>query len=80
MEFQFNRAKHYYEKAIQTLPVEDQHNMIVPEMMRMIYYKTLTKIKSEDFNIFENRISLSKGKKLSTAFIVFLKSLIPNEK
>jgi phytoene synthase len=59
MEFQAGRAHHYYDIAEACLPGNELRNMLVSEIMKNIYYKLLTKIEDQQYNVLDNAIRLS---------------------
>jgi phytoene synthase len=48
-----DRAKGYYQKATETLPVGDRRSMATAELMGSVYWKLLRKIEQRQFNVFE---------------------------
>ncbi|MFA5010999.1 MAG: phytoene/squalene synthase family protein [Ignavibacteria bacterium] len=73
MEFQHNRANECYLKADTFLKRADKSNMIAAIIMKNIYYKLHKKIKSVNYNIFDNDIRISKINKFVSAFMIFIK-------
>jgi phytoene synthase len=65
MEFQYQRAVHYYKVAESFLPHEDRHRMLAAEMMAQVYHEILEKIRRHRFRVFEKRIGLSKFRKFA---------------
>jgi len=72
MEFQAARAFDFYEKAAAELPCEDRRSMIAAEIMRRIYRKLLTRMKRDQFRVFDRRYALSAWQKASAV----LRSLV----
>jgi 15-cis-phytoene synthase len=72
MQFQYNRILDYYKKADQLLKREDKRNFIAARIMRNIYFEILIKIKKNNFDIFKNKIRLSKFKKLLVLFTTII--------
>jgi phytoene synthase len=60
MEFQYRRARDYYQAAQKALPPEDRKNMVASEIMGAIYSRILEKLKREKFPVFTKRCRLSK--------------------
>ena len=60
MDFQYKRARDYYEAAQKALPPEDRKNMVASEIMAAIYSRILEKLKRERYPVFEKRARLSK--------------------
>ena len=59
------RARHYYQKARQTLPAEDRRAMVAAEMMGSVYWRLLLKLERQNFHVFQpTPVRLSKPRKL----------------
>ena len=63
MEFQYQRARSYYDEAAKLLPRVDRKNMIASEMMGQIYSEILEKLHRTGFKVFARREKLSKLRK-----------------
>jgi 15-cis-phytoene synthase len=64
-----SRAREFYEKARQTLPVEDRRSMATAELMGSVYWGLLKRLEQRRFNIFTDGLTrLSKAQK---AFLIF---------
>ncbi|CAN5719384.1 presqualene diphosphate synthase HpnD [soil metagenome] len=63
MEFQYERAHAFYEKAERLLPSEDRQHMLAAEMMAQVYSEILEKIRKRRFQVFGKRIGLTKVRK-----------------
>jgi 15-cis-phytoene synthase len=72
MEFQYKRIIEIYKKSDQLLSKEDRKNFVAARIMRNIYFQILLKIKKNNYNIFKEKIRLSKFEKI---FIV-IKTLL----
>jgi len=59
MEFQYRRARDYYQAAQKALPPEDRKNMVASEIMAAIYSRILEKLKREQFPVFTKRCRLN---------------------
>jgi 15-cis-phytoene synthase len=64
MEFQAGRAHAYFQKAIESLPSEDRRSMKAAELMREVYFKLLTRIEKDRFQVFKKKYRLSRPEKL----------------
>jgi 15-cis-phytoene synthase len=64
MEFQANRAKEFFAKAIADLPPEDRPAMVAAEGMRRIYFALLRKIEKDRFRMFWRKYRLNRFEKL----------------
>ncbi|MCE1165078.1 MAG: phytoene/squalene synthase family protein [Bacteroidetes bacterium] len=73
MEFQYDRAMRYYKEAEENLPDEERKNMAPAVIMRCVYYKILQKIRRNGYNIFSEKIRISKLNKFLTALGIFLR-------
>ena len=61
MEFQCARAENWFREAAAALPECDRRSMKSAELMRLIYWGILRKMKRDRFRVFEKRYRLSKG-------------------
>lgn len=60
MDFQYQRARSYYEAAQKCLPPEDRKSMVASEIMADIYSRILEKLRRERYPVFTKRARLSK--------------------
>ncbi|WP_395718053.1 phytoene/squalene synthase family protein [Prosthecobacter sp.] len=60
MDFQYRRARDYYDAAQKALPPEDRKKMVASEIMAAIYSRILEKLKRQKFPVFTKRCRLSK--------------------
>lgn len=72
MQFECDRARHYFDLARQMLPPEDRRSMIAAEIMAAIYWRVLDRIQKRCYNVFGKRVRLSRPLKLWTALRVYL--------
>jgi 15-cis-phytoene synthase len=72
MAFQCERALDYFESARRLLPPEDRRSMIAAEIMAAIYWRLLRLIQRRAYNVFGERVRLSRPAKLWTALSVYL--------
>ncbi|MFA8343756.1 MAG: phytoene/squalene synthase family protein [Rhodothermaceae bacterium] len=73
MNFQAERAQKYFDKADSLLHLEDKKNMFAAQAMRHIYYKLLTKLRNNKFDIFSQNINVDKRDKLFIALGTWFK-------
>jgi phytoene synthase len=73
MEYESARAQEFYTEANSLLPKEDTGLMFPALIMRDIYHKLLKKIESHRYNVFKNEIHVSKSKKMTITFGIYLK-------
>jgi phytoene synthase len=60
------RARHFYQLARKTLPVEDRCAMVAAELMGAVYWQLLQKLEASRFNVFGPQpVRLSKPHKLA---------------
>ena len=60
------RAKEFYHRAQQALPVEDRRSMVAAELMGEVYWELLQKLERERFNVFGPQpVKLAKPRKLA---------------
>jgi phytoene synthase len=72
MQFEYDRACHYFDLARQMLPPEDRRAMIAAEIMGAIYWRLLKRIQQRCYNVFGEPVRLSRPLKLWTALAVYL--------
>lgn len=68
LEFQTERAKQYYQKAIDLLPDCDRYTQRAGLIMAAIYQTTLDEIAEDGFRVMEHRVSLTPLRKLWLAW------------
>jgi phytoene synthase len=76
MKYQHKRARYYFERAAATLPEQDRAAMVAAEIMGAIYQELLEKIQDVRFDVFRNRITLSKLQRLKIAFRIWFKTRV----
>jgi phytoene synthase len=72
MRFECERASHFFDVARNALKDEDKRFFFAARIMWSIYAHTLNRISASDYNVFEQRISISKLLKLLIAFRYWL--------
>jgi phytoene synthase len=72
MQFECDRARHYFDLARQVLPPEDRRSMKPAEIMAAIYWGILTRIQKRCYNVFGKRVRVPRALKLWTALTVYL--------
>jgi phytoene synthase len=59
------RARHFYQKARETLPAADRRAMVAAELMGSVYWRLLRELERRQFNVFGPKPpGLGKGRKL----------------
>lgn len=74
MRFESDRARQYFERARQALPAEDRRSLVAAEIMGAIYWRILERIRQRSYNVFGERIRLSRPLKFWIALSVYLGS------
>jgi 15-cis-phytoene synthase len=74
MKFEHARARSYFEKAAASLPEADRAAMFAAEIMSKIYGELLNSIAGVQFDVFRNRVTISKKRKMQIALGTWLKS------
>lgn len=74
MRYQHKRARYYFERAAATLPEQDRAAMVAAEIMGAIYHELLEKIQDVRYDVFRNRITISKIQRLKIAFRIWFKT------
>jgi phytoene synthase len=60
LAFECRRAHDYYQRAIAARPPEDRRRLLAAEIMRAVYFETLTRIEQRDYDVFSSRAALPK--------------------
>jgi phytoene/squalene synthetase len=55
LEFECRRAREFYAKASAHLPSEDRRRLVAAEIMRAVYFETLTRIERSGYDVFTSR-------------------------
>ena len=76
MEFETRRAEDYYQRAKESLPVEDRRAMFAAKIMERIYYHTLLRIKQARYNVFDRSVSLPRMLQLLIAIKYWIKQRV----
>lgn len=71
MQFECDRARHYFDLARQMLPPEDRRSMVAAEIMAAIYWRLLQHIEQRRYNVFGKRVALSLPLKFWIALSVY---------
>lgn len=73
MTCQADRAEAFYQEAIAHLKPQDAQALKAAEAMRKIYHALLKKMRADNFQVFKQRYSVSKARKLA----VLVRTLLP---
>jgi len=68
MAWHADRAEKFYQEALSYLQPEDKKALKAAEAMRKIYHSLLTKMRADGFQVFNQRYSISKPRKLAILF------------
>ena len=72
MQFECDRARHCFDLARQLLPPEDHRSLVVAEIMAAIYWRLLKRMQKRCYNVFGERLRLSRPLKFWIALSVYL--------
>ncbi|MFB3920396.1 MAG: presqualene diphosphate synthase HpnD [Terriglobia bacterium] len=72
MQFECDRARGFFDAARQALAPEDRRSMIAAEIMGAIYWRVLGRISQRRYNVFGERVRISRPLKFWTALSVYL--------
>lgn len=73
MKYQHKRANYYFERATTLLPTPDRENMCAAEIMKAIYQEILDQIPQAQYDVYRNRITISKMRRLKIALNIWFK-------
>jgi phytoene synthase len=73
MKYECERAKSYYSKADSCLTKDDKGFMFAARIMQHIYFRLLEKIEKKNYNVFAEKVRVSKLKKIYITLGVYLK-------
>lgn len=74
IKYEHSRAKSYFSKAASSLPEQDRASMFAAEIMSTIYKELLDQMPSVQFNVFRNRLTVSKARRLQIALSIWFKT------
>ena len=77
MQFQVERARGYFQSGLRLLPLLSRRARSCPAVMAGIYMRILDRAEAADFNVFNERPSLSKREKLFVMARVWTETLLP---
>jgi len=60
LTFECRRAHEFYRRAIAARPPEDRRRLVAAEIMRAVYFETLTRIEQRDYDVFSSRAMVPK--------------------
>jgi 15-cis-phytoene synthase len=71
MRHQAQRARSYYSAANEHLAAEDKKHFFAARIMEKIYYSILEKIERKNFNVFQDKIRVSRMRQLAIALNIW---------
>ena len=74
MKFEHSRVRSYFIKAAASLPEVDRASMFAAEIMSAIYSEMLDQMPEIQFDVFRNRVSVAKSRRLRIALEIWLRS------
>jgi phytoene synthase len=60
LAFECRRAREFYQRAVEARPPEDRRRLVAAEIMRAVYFETLTRIEQRDYDVFSSRTRVPK--------------------
>ena len=77
MRFQIERAHRYFESGARLFPLLDRRSRACPRTMSSVYRRLLGRIEEADYDVFSQRISLSRTTKAALAARLWIQCRIP---
>ena len=74
MKFEHSRAQSYFVQAAASLPEVDRASMFAAEIMSAIYREMLDQMPEIQYDVFRNRVSVTKSRRLRLALEIWLRS------
>jgi phytoene synthase len=72
--FECQRARDFYQRAVDARPDEDRRRLVAAEIMRAVYFETLQRIERSGYDIFSGRARTPKPRQ---ALIALRQWLLP---
>ena len=72
MAWHADRAEKFYQEALSHFQPEDAKALKAAEAMRKIYHTLLTKMRADGFQVFAQRYSISKPRKIAILIATFI--------
>ena len=73
MKYEVNRARFYFNKATESLNLDDKGKMYAARAMQHIYFRILEKIIDADYDVYNHEVSASKLEKIWISLGVWAK-------
>ena len=77
MEYQAQRARQCFDSGFKLLPFLTPRSRACPAVLGQIYSHILDRIETRDYNVFDERVSLSRREKYFVTAQTWVKSLLP---
>jgi 15-cis-phytoene synthase len=74
MRYEYQRARSYFVKAAESLPEQDRAAMFAAEIMAAIYREILEQLPAAQFDVFRNRLTVPKKRRMKIALGIWLRS------
>ena len=74
MKYEHQRAQSYFMKAAASLPEQDRPSMFAAEIMAAIYREILEAMPAAQFDVFRNRLTVSKKRRMKIALEIWFRS------
>ena len=68
LEFECRRAREFYAEASAQMPPEDRRRLVAAEIMRAVYFETLTRIERRGYDVFASRTRVPRPRQALIAF------------
>ena len=78
MRFQAQRARGYFDSGFKLLPYLSPRSRACPAVMGQLYSKVLERIEAAEFDVFQQRISISKAEKIRVMAQTWFTSMLPS--
>jgi len=67
LEYECRRAHEFYRHAVDARPTEDRRRLVAAEIMRAVYFDTLTRIEESGYEVFGARVRVPKPRQVAIA-------------
>ena len=67
IEFECQRARDFYRRAVEARPAEDRRRLVAAEIMRAIYFETLRRIERNNYDVFSARAHVPRPRQAAIA-------------
>jgi phytoene synthase len=67
LAFECQRARDFYQRAVDARPPEDRRRLVAAEIMRAVYFETLQRIEGKDYDVFSARVRVARPQQAAIA-------------